>query len=191
MKWISACFLFSIFSLLGCADKQREERLKQREEALSQKENLFALKEAEYQSLLKMRDSLLSIQKDTIVPEGWPEFVTGLWNSKVICTQSTCGNYVVGDVRTDQWEFGYDSTRLIAKVSSNNKLVRVYNGNYKDSVISLSFLSDSTSQKRVAMNISLTEITPDKLKGTRIVNVDNACSATFSVELIKNKTDPE
>lgn len=175
----------------GCIDKEREEKLKQREEALLEKEKQFALKDADYQSLIKMRDSLSTLKKDTTVIQSWPDGVAGVWNSRVICTESNCSDYVIGDVRTDQWEFGYDSVRLVAKVTSNNKLVRVYNGSYKDSTIQLDFSTDSSAAKQVSMNVSIAEITPQKLKGVRTVNVSNVCTAKFSVELVKSKTNPE
>lgn len=179
-----------IFS--GCGNNEQEQQLEQRESALLQKEKEFALKDAEYQSLKKMRDSLIALKQDTVEHQQWPPLVAGVWNSRVICTESNCNDYVVGDVRSDQWDFAYDSIRLIARVmNNNNKLVRVYNGTYTDSIIHLSFLTDSLSDKQVVMNVSLPDIAPDKIKGIGTVTVNNKCTAKFSVELIKNKSIPE
>jgi len=191
IKYISAIFLGIVFILSGCINKNREERLNQREAVLAEREKQLGLKEAEFQSLIRMRDSLLAVQKDTIISQTWPEEILGLWSSRVVCTESNCNNYVVGDVRTDQWEFGYDSTRLIAKVSNVGKLMRVYNGSYRDSVISLRFTTDSASARQFEINVAIAGITPRKLKGTRTVTVENGCKAVFSVELTKQKDTPE
>ncbi len=191
IRYFSALSFWIICVLAGCVNKNREEKLNLREKALLEKEKEFALKESDYQSLVRMRDSILALQKDTVIVQNWPDVVVGLWNSKVVCIESSCGNYAVGDVRTDQWEFAYDSARLITKVTSGNKLVRVYNGSYQDSTISLSFSTDSTSAKRVKMEVSIAGITPQKLKGTRTVSVGHECQAVFSVELVKSKTNPE
>lgn len=191
MKWISAISFFFVLIFYGCVDKQREQQLQQREAALLIKEKEFALKDADYQSLIKMRDSILALKKDTTVQESWPDYITGTWNSKVICTESNCSDYVIGDVRADQWEFGYDSTGLITKISSNNKLTRVYKGSFNDSIINLNFSTDSIAAKQVSMNVSFADITPGRIRGTRTVIVDNGCKAKFSVELIRNTTNPE
>lgn len=191
VKLFSYLLLIILCIATSCRNDERENNLKLREDALLKKEQEFSFKDADYQSLLKMRDSLTLLKKDTSILESWPEFVRGVWNSKVVCTESNCSDYVVGDVRTDQWTFVNDSSSLVAKVSSKDKLVRVYRGTYKDSAISLKFNSDSTASKQVSMNISIDKISPEILKGTRIVNVGNTCIATFSVELVKGKTNPQ
>jgi len=184
-----ACLCFAaIFFAAGCRDNVREQELNKREQILLEKENQFALKEADYQSLLKMRDSLLA-KKGTIMLPGWPNQIEGLWNSKVVCTESNCSDYIVGDQRSDLWEFGSDSSQLVTKVISNNKLVRIYLAEYSNNQIHLNFSTDSTAPKKVTMHVLLNESTPNKLKGTRTIAIDSACTAKFSVELnrVSNK----
>lgn len=188
---VSSVVLLTILFVSGCIDQDRETRLAQRESLLQEREHEFALKEADYQSLLRMRDSILASQTDTVMQEYWPAEVIGLWNSKVVCVESDCTSYVIGDVRSDQWEFGYDSTRLVSKVHSNDHLVRIYQGSYRDSTIGLVFATDSAAAKQVLMRITINEIGPDKMRGTRTVMVDKSCTAKFSVELTKNKNNPE
>jgi hypothetical protein len=177
-----ASMIFAAIFVAGCRDDVREQELDRREQQLLAKENQFALKEADYQSLLKMRDSLLA-KKDTIMPPGWPEQIRGLWNSKVVCTESNCGDYIVGDQRSDLWEFDSDSSQLVTKVISNNKLVRIYLGSYSNNQVHLNFSTDSAAAKKVVMNIILSEAAPEKLKGTRTIQIDSSCTAKFSVEL--------
>ena len=184
MKQIA--FILSVICLLSCNDLERQKELEQRENILLEKEKAFAQKESEYQSLIKMRDSVFA-KKDTVVYQSWPSNFLGTWNSKVVCIESNCSDYVIGDIRTDQWEFDSDSTQLVVKTINNKKLTRVYNASFENNVINMSFSSDSLAQKLVDMQVVLSDITDDKIKGTRVITIDNKCSAKFSVELVKNK----
>ncbi|SHL76224.1 hypothetical protein [Chryseobacterium polytrichastri] len=172
------------FFLVSCNDKEKEKNLISREEQLLQKEKLFAQKESEYQALLKMRDSLFS-KKDSVKIVRWPAEISGDWTGKVICTESNCSDYVVGDQRIDTWEFDNDSTQLVTKIINNNNLVRLYAGKFDHNEIKLNFKTDSTSKKKVEMNVLLNDISDNKIRGTRTVMVDN-CMAKFSVELLRS-----
>lgn len=176
-------FTVSVF-LISCNDKKKENDLEIREKQLLEKEKLFAQKESEYQVLLKMRDSIFT-KKDSVTAVNWPAAVAGLWTGKVICTESSCSDYVVGDQRTDTWEFDSDSTQLMTKIINNNNLVRIYSGKFENNEAKLNFKTDSTFKKQVEMNILLNDITPDKIRGTRTIAVNNSCMAKFSVELVR------
>lgn len=173
------------FLMISCDYKEKEKSLTEREKQLLEKEKLFAKKESEYQNLIKMRDSIFS-KKDSVKIAMWPEEISGSWNGKVICTESNCSDYVVGDQRTDTWEFDSDSTHLSAKIINNNNLVRVYSGKFENNEIKLNFRTDSTSQKKVEMNVLLNDISDNKIKGTRSIISDNGCTARFSVELVRS-----
>lgn len=172
-----------LFFLAGCYDGERETRLIQRERNLLVREKKFALKEAEYQALLKMRDSLMNLRDTTAYVSAWPDHIEGYWNSKVICTESTCPEYVIGDQRNDTWLFSSDSTQKVAKVINNNSLIRVYNGSFNEGHIDLRFNTDSTAARQVTMSVLLNEISLNKIRGTRTVSVGDRCRARFSVEL--------
>ncbi|OIN61250.1 hypothetical protein [Arsenicibacter rosenii] len=182
-RYLPLLFLVPALLLNSCRNQEREQQLAAREQALTEKEARFALKEAEYQSLLRMRDSLTANHDTIAFLREWPADIAGQWSSKLICTESTCPDYVIGDQRNDVWEFSSDSTRIITKVINNNKLVRVYNAAFADNQINLSFKTDSASAKQVEMSVLLNEISRDKIKGTRNISVDNKCAARFSVEL--------
>lgn len=171
--------------LFSCKENEREKQLDAREKILSEKENIFSQKEAEFDALLKMRDSLYAKKTDSVVIPTWPENILGKWNGKVICTESTCSDYVIGDQRTDVWEFVNDSLQTSVNVYSNNNLVRTYAGKLENNEIKLNFKTDSTATKLVDMNILLNEISPDKIRGKRRITVNNNCSAVFSVELVR------
>lgn len=166
----------------GCNNNEREKQLDQREQELLAKEKEFAKKEAEYQSLLQFRDSLAAV-RDTNLLRIWPDSIAGKWNAKLVCTESNCNNYAVGDQRTDQWEFSSDSTNLLAKVTSSNQLVRVYTGSFENQKIALNFKNDATPEKQVEMNVDIAEISYNKMKGVRTIKSADNCVAVFSVEL--------
>ncbi|MFC3158464.1 hypothetical protein ACFOEQ_07965 [Chryseobacterium arachidis] len=108
---------FLLLLLINCDNKDKANDLALREQQLLDKEKSFAQKEAEYQSLLKMRDSIFAQKhSDSIKIIKWPDEITGSWTGKVICTESNCSDYVVGDQRTDTWEFASDSLQLSAKL---------------------------------------------------------------------------
>jgi hypothetical protein len=181
--------LFAVSAILilltSCDNRKKENDLTLREQQLLEKEKSFAQKESEYQSLLKMRDSIFA-KKDSVKIVVWPAEIAGPWTGKVICTESNCSDYVVGDQRTDTWEFDSDSIQLVTKIINNNNLVRLYSGKFENNEAKLTFKTDSTSKKQVEMNVLLNDFSANKIRGTRTIAVDNNCMAKFSVELIRS-----
>lgn len=184
MKHIRLFVLLGTFPLLiSCYDREREERLTTRERNILVKEKEFAMKESEFLALQRMRDSLNSHVDSSLLFKSWPSEIEGYWNSKIVCTESSCSDYAVGDQRNDTWLFSSDSTQMVTKILNNNTLVRVYSASYANDLINLKFKTDSTASRQVAMNVLLNEISPTKLRGIRTVSVDNKCTARFNVEL--------
>ncbi|KAA6438419.1 hypothetical protein FEM33_17175 [Dyadobacter flavalbus] len=181
-------FLLSCMLLLSCQNDQREQHLARREQAISRKESEFALKEADYKSLVRMRDSLRT-SKDTVVIQSWPETIAGVWNSKAVCRESNCSEYVIGDQRANVWEFISDSTGLFTRVlDADKKLVRVYTARLDSSGIRLHYLSDSSATKKLDIRFDLSQVNPELLKGTQAITINQACNATFIVELTRTTT---
>lgn len=174
-----------VFFLISCDNRKKENDLTAREQQLLKKEKAFAQKESEYQSLLKMRDSIFA-KKDSVTINVWPAQIAGSWTGKVICTESNCSDYVVGDQRTDTWEFDSDSIQLVTKIINNNNLVRLYSGKFENNEVKLQFKTDSTSKKKVEMNVLLNDFSANKMRGTRTITADNNCMAKFSVELVRS-----
>lgn len=175
--------------LLACHNDRREQDLVAREQQLLKKEQEFAQKEADYNALLRMRDSL-NTKHDTIIVQQWPETLASTWAGKTVCRESNCNEYQIGDQRNNSWEFVGDSTGIFSRVlDGNNKLVRVYNARYDSTNIHLYFLSDSSTTKKMEINIDLVQANADLLKGTQTVRIDQTCTAKFSVELSR-KTKP-
>lgn len=180
--------LFSCLLAWGCRSNEKEQQLAQREQALLQKEQEFALKEADYKALVRMRDSLLTQRTDTIILQTWPEELAGMWTSKSVCRESNCSEYVIGDQRSNTWEFVSDSTGLFTRVFNNNKLVRVYSASFDSTSVRLRYRSDSSAAKMSEMAVELTRTPGDLVKGMQTIIIGNACTAKFSVELTRLTT---
>ncbi|MCF0059121.1 hypothetical protein [Dyadobacter sp. CY356] len=180
---IVLCFVFAF----GCQSNQqeREQLLVQRELAISKREKDFALKQADYNALIRLRDSLL-VKKDTVMIKSWPESLHGLWSSRSVCRESNCSEYVIGDQRANQWEFVSDSSGLFTRVSDKDgTLVRIYSASYDSTGIKLHFSSDSSAAKNLAIHVDLGQANADLLKGMQTIQVNKACTAKFSVELTR------
>ncbi|WDF65454.1 hypothetical protein [Flavobacterium sp. KACC 22763] len=177
--------IFFVFVLYSCSNK-KEQELIVRENSLLEREKQFQDKEAEYEKLLKMKDSLLSITKvkDTLSKiKEWPEELKIAWNSKMICKESNCSNYVIGDQRSEVWEFRSDSTGMYANVLSNSEIKRVFTGQYLESKIVLDSAKETSSKNKIKVSVVLDDIKKNIIKGTQTITGQDNCTAKFSVEL--------
>jgi len=185
MKQLPLLFILGCI-FISCESKKEQELLK-REKALILREEEFEKKEADYKALLSMRDSIFAL-KDTVSNDNlliteWPESLKGFKNSKMLCRESDCSQYVIGDQRNETWEFVSDSTGIYTNVINNKKLVRVFKAKYLKDKIMLEFSSDSVSKNRVKMTVVLDDIKENVVKGTQTITGQDNCSARFSVEL--------
>ncbi|WJS94587.1 hypothetical protein NYQ10_21125 [Flavobacterium johnsoniae] len=178
-------FLIIVLIFCSCSNK-KEQELTLRENALLEREKQFEDKEAEYDKLLKMKDSLLSIStvKDTVPKiQEWPDNLKIKWNSKMICRESNCSNYVIGDQRNEIWEFISDSTGMYTNVVSNNQIKRVFTGQYLENKIVLDSAKETSSKNKIKVSVVLDDIKKNIIKGTQTITGQDNCTAKFSVEL--------
>lgn len=178
--------LIPVCIFISCENK-KELDLQKREKALILREEQFAKKEADYKSLLLMRDSIVATKKDTLKNKAeiseWPKSLRGAWDGKLICKESNCNNYVIGDQRTEVWQFLSDSTGIYAYVLDRKKLIRVFKAKYVEDKIMLDFRNDSISKNKLKANVVLDDIQENMIKGTLKITRQDNCAVTFSVEL--------
>ncbi len=179
-------FILSFLLIHSCNDKEKDSALQLREEKLIEKEREFALKEANYLNLLKMRDSLKNNQIP-ITPNKIPEHILGKWVGKMICTESNCPENMIGDQRSDIWEFLENEQTVSAKITSKSGATRIYSVIYTGSELKLNFKSDSSSARKTENNIVLKEIQDNRMKGTRETRGENNCVSRFAVDMEKSK----
>ena len=181
--------LILITFLISCNNK-KEQELTERENILLEREKKFADKEAEYELLLKMKDSIQLTRKfKDSVPEikVWPDTLNTKWNSKMICRESNCSTYVIGDQRTEIWDFVSDSTGMYTNVLSNNQIKRVFRGQYLVNKIVLDSARESSTKNNIKIEVVLDDINKNFIKGTQTITGQDNCKAKFSVELTPSK----
>jgi len=176
-----------VISLCSCTGK-KEEQLKAREENLRAREDAFKAKEQDYAELLALRDSIrqadsLSSVPGIIPPKVWPDSLAGEWSGKMLCRESSCKNYVIGDQRTEKWLFSNDSLGLIVKVMDNEKLKRQLRAEMTGKTIRLSMATDTTTINRISIEASLDEVRAKLIRGSQSLKGKDDCTAKFSVEL--------
>jgi hypothetical protein len=180
--------LFTLLFLIISCNHKEEDGLAEREKELTRREQEFATKVADYKKLSEMRDSLVALkdikaQNDTLIAKTWPDSLDVQWNSKMICKESNCSNYVIGDQRSEVWQFKSDSLGVFTNVLNNEKLVRVYRTDFTDTKIVMNFATDSTAKNKVKMNVVLDDVNKKVIKGMQTITGKDNCTAKFSVEL--------
>lgn len=188
MKILNAATVFIIVLFASC-NGTKENDLEAREQKLILLEKEFSAKEEDYKNLLRLRDSLelaLLTKKESTdsIKRFWPDSLTGSWNSKLVCRESACGTYVIGDQRTEKWIFSNDSIGPIVNVMDNNKLKRTFRAEYKDGKARLYiYLADSTAARNNKTTALLDNFSKKVIKGTQSLSGQDDCLVKFSIEL--------
>lgn len=176
-------YIFTVTLFMGCTDNQKEQDLLQREDNLSAREKEFDAKEAEYKNLLSLRDSLQNIVPEISVPQELPTELQGKWSGKMICTESSCTDHVIGDQRTDIWEFSVNVVKMTTKTGTERLFRAMIEGE------DLKLISEDPAHipTRSEIILTLTDLQNGRMKGTRNLTGKDNCIAKFSVELEKAK----
>lgn len=184
MKFSLLFLLFFGFCLTSCNDTKKENQLKEREKNLQLRETEFAAKKQDYESLLALRDSLENAADatDTITATFLPQNILGKWNGKMVCTESSCAEHVIGDQRNDTWLISEQQVIIINKSGSEH----IYSAKFTGTEVKMSSLNNATSPNKSDITLQIpTEVT-DRIKGTRELTGKD-CVSKFSVELEKIK----
>lgn len=164
------------------AVREKEAKLLMKEQELLLKEKSLALKEEELNKRERLLDSTLvdsTLKYSAALP--------GLWNVKMECIETSCSGSAVGDVKSETWQFAFDSSlNLIANVVSGNNIARIYTGKFTGSVIELTQeVSESPSTPATKMNVRLNMIDAGTLEGQREIVRANDCKIVYSLRLDK------
>ncbi len=189
MKWL--CILtFYMLVAPGCKNRKAGEDLTKREAALLQREKELALRETVLQlkeaAVLEKQNRIDSTLKlDTTRKIYQP--VLGLWNTKMVCIETTCTGSAVGDNKTEQWDFSFQSNSLIAKAMVNNKISRVYTGIYTGNAFELTEeQSDSTGGIVTKMIVRLNLVDSTRMQGQRQIIREGDCRIVYDLKLEKH-----
>ena len=178
-------FLFGL-CFISCDNLKKDDQLKEREMNLLKREKEFATKKQDYETLKVLRDSLEnaaeSTSLDSIITNPIPDDVIGKWNGKMICTESTCPENVIGDQRNDIWIFSKQNLTIINKSGGE----RSYKAKFTGSEIKLNSENTTSNPNKSEITLQFPNETIGRIKGNREL-IGTNCISKFSVELEKIK----
>jgi hypothetical protein len=191
-------FIFLSFFILfsGCSLRQREIELDKKTQQVNAKEQELSLKEQSLdfrEQALNEREKSLDSTTKKIANDSLfilhPD-LPGSWNVKMVCTSTNCAGSAIGDTKNEQWDFTFQDNSIIASASSNNKLVRVYTGNFMGDGIKLTLQSDSTDSQSAKMTIRLQTKTKseNEMEGEREIIQSGGCKIVYSLQLKKQSS---
>lgn len=177
--------LLLLFFALGisCTPSEKEKDITIREKALSTKEKELKAKEAEYLNLVAVRDSLQNAEIEKSFSANIPVEILGNWNGKMVCTESACAEHVIGDQRTDVWEFTKEGLRMVNKSGGE----RLFTAKVEGTQLRLNSEESPNINNSTEITLDLTISENGRLKGVRKLTGKDGCIASFSVDLEKTK----
>lgn len=189
MKYVF-CLLTAAFLMPGCGLQEKEQALKKKEVELNQKEQELILRE----KTLQFKEEEVAQKErrlDTLAKDSAFMFhpnLSGIWSTKMTCVETTCTGSAVGDVKIEKWTFSYEGNHIIARVISDNKLVRVYTGAFNANTLELTQFTEATpTSPATRMNVRLMVKDDTHLEGQREIVRENECRITYAVQIEKDK----
>lgn len=189
MKYFVPLLLLLLFSTQGCDLRKREEALTKKEAELNQKEQELVLrektvqlKEEEFQKQQQVIDSARLIDTSAV----YNAALTGMWDVKMTCTETSCPGSAVGDTRNETWEITYQEKSVVAKALANNDLVRVYSGFFTGNTLELVETRENTaSQPATRMVVRLRPVSETQMEGQREIERIGECKIIYAVVMNK------
>ncbi len=183
-----ACLVFA-----SCQQNNGAQTLDEREALLDEREQALLAKEDDYRSLVKMRDSLLNVQQDTgqianvAAAANWTDSLLGNWDSRLLCTSTSCKSYVIGDQRTEQWQFLKDSTGFYLAVEGKSSGTKRYDCELTANVGELRLVSAERDVMAAQNLLTFSSIGSTTIRGQQRTTGHDNCKLIFSVQLTPNK----
>ncbi|QMU31266.1 hypothetical protein [Adhaeribacter radiodurans] len=191
MKWILFFPFFTIFLLTSCGIKERETSVQQKEAELARREQDLAVREEalrlKEETLTKREQKLDSTRLDSAF---YNPAITGIWNAKMVCTQTTCPGSAIGDTKSETWDISYQGNQILAKAMADNTLVRTYTGTYNDNWLHLrENVAISPNAPATEMVVRLSFLNENTLEGQREIIRSGDCRIVYSLQLEKNNSE--
>lgn len=172
--------IISSSMLSGCDLLNREQEVERRATALNKREMELNQRETLLREEQIQLDSMAHLQKIDTASSNYT-LLLGSWNVKMICTETNCPGSAIGDTKTEQWEFVKQDNILLAIALSNNKLSRIYTGDFSNEEIRMEAQSDSTTKILIRAKFSKDKI----LTGTREIIREDDCHITYDLTMKK------
>jgi hypothetical protein len=183
--------LLFIIVLSGCNLRQREIELdkklaeiNEREQRLTLKEQSLELREQQLNEKEKKFDSTTKRNGNDSMLLLHPQ-IPGTWNVKMQCTETNCPGSAVGDTKNEQWIIKLQDNGVIVSAISNNELVRVYSGIYRNNALLLSVQADANVPGSAKILVRLQQINDKEMSGEREIIQPDGCRILYSLQLKK------
>lgn len=168
---------------------QKSQKLDERDSALSVREKELSFIEEDYQRLLKMQDSLLaskSTPTDSIANRttSWTDSLVGVWDSRLVCTSTTCKGYVIGDRRNEQWHFVSDSTGFYLHVEGKADGLKIYHASYSTTSRELVLTEQHPQASEAQTTLIFNNLETKSIRGQQHLTGADDCKTVFSIQLI-------
>lgn len=181
MKLLQPLIVFIMLLFGSCGLNEREKSIKNKEAELNDRQQALVLWEQQLtqkESALQEREHRLDSTKreiDSVVIHG--PSVVGKWQVKMQCVETSCSGSAIGDVKTEQWEFGSNGNEVIVKAYAGKNLTRIYNGSYTSRGMQL---IDKGSLSSTTMEVTLRMLNEKKMDGLREIVLPD-CKTTYSI----------
>ena len=191
MKEIFVLSFVGLIFLSGCSLRQREIELDRRSAELNVKEQQLALKEQTLEFKEQRLNERTKILDSTTKKIGIDSLLMlhpqlpGTWQVRMECVETNCTGSAVGDVKVEQWEFKFQDNSVLASATSNNRLVRVYSGEYQNNLLRLTATQDSSSEPVARMLVRLQGAKDNEMSGEREIIQPNGCRILYALQLKK------
>lgn len=182
LKWL---LFFSIILFTACGLSEREHKIQQKQRELEARQETLMLLEQQLvqkEQMLVDRERRLDSTKrgiDSVVIHG--PSVTGAWQVEMQCVETSCPGSALGDIKTEQWVIGKDSSGIIVNVFVNKNMTRTYRGKYTHSGMAL---IDNNSVGAGTIEVTLRMLNEKKMDGIREIKLPN-CKTTYSIKADK------
>jgi hypothetical protein len=110
--------------------------------------------------------------------------LVGKWAVHMRCTETTCEGSAVGDIKNETWDIEYQNYTVIAKAMTDNKVVRIYTGTYKEDVLQL-LAEQEPAAPNTKITVRIQEKSTVELEGIREINRPDACRIVYALTLKK------
>lgn len=183
--------IFLLLIMYGCGFEERRKELDTREQSLVTREQAVMLKEKQLQlledSLRKTSDKNDSTNLPQIQGLPFPDSLAGNWNVNMVCTQTNCSGFAVGDIRKEQWQLAKNETGVSVRAMQGDKLIRVYTGIFTGENLRLSTPASDSIRTTAKMTVALKIDNINKMSGQRSITQSDGCGATFKVDMDKER----
>lgn len=181
-----------LFCFYSCGFEERRKQLDEREQALNLREQAVMLKEKEVKikedSLLKFAAKMDSAgHLPVIAGIPLPDSLAGNWNVAMICTQTNCSGFAVGDIRKETWLIAGNGTAVTVRAMQGDKLIRVYTGIFTGNDLKLATPESESAQPSASMKVALKVDQRNKMSGQRLITQADGCETTFKIDLDQSR----